>query len=150
MLTNILLQSLHETLLGDEPGNEHYALYGAYPAHRGFSDRRTVIARFEATFVLALTQTFPLGSGSMHRSMFFVAAPTEDWAVKQMNRIAKVIFGRFKQEGNVHGAKFVGDAFNHLMMGKYALQVTEEPERWAAFGFRTTDPVPEWMRKSLL
>lgn len=100
--------------------------------------------------MLALTQTLPLGSGSMHRAMFFVAAPTEDWAVKQMNRIAKVIFGRFKRDGNVTGAKLIGDAFNHLMMGKYALQVTEEPERWASFGFRATDPVPEWMRKSLL
>ena len=86
----------------------------------------------------------------MRRVMFFVAPSAETWAVEQMERIAKVIFGRFKAEGNVKGAQLLGDAFKNVMMGKYVLQVAEEPERWACFGFRATDLVPEWMRDSLL
>ncbi len=150
MLTQDRLCALHETLLGDAPNGQHQSLYGTFPKRRGFSDRRIHIARFEAAFVLALAQTLPMGSGKMRRVMFFVAPSAETWAVEQMGRIAKVIFGRFKAEGNVKGAQLLGDAFKNVMMGKYVLQVAEEPERWACFGFRATDPVPEWMRDSLL
>ena len=150
MLKADRLCALHESFLGDTPGQEAQSLYQVYPLSKGFSDRTNAVDRFEAVFVLALAQTMPMGNSKLHKTMLFVAAPTEGWAVKQMQRIAGVIFGRLKEDGNTIAAKLMGQAFNHLMMGKFVLQVAEEPERWASFGFRVADPVPDWMRKSLL
>jgi hypothetical protein len=117
---------------------------------RGYSDRGLIQEKFEAVFLLALTQTLPMGSDHVHKAMLFISAPAEKWAVEQMNRIARVIFTRLREPPNVKAANLLKASFNHLMTGKHVLQMAEEPDRWAAFGFHAGDPLPEWLQKSLL
>ncbi len=137
---------------GEEPDVRQAALYEAFPTARGFSDDASDYTLFRAVLHTALVQTVPADSereGAQTTYLFFPQA-REEWVINSLRETAEMIFARFRDEGRVEAAKFVGRSFKALRLGHLVHQVPGAPPRWAAFGFKQADPIPEWLRVSLL
>lgn len=145
---------VHRLILGDHAVTDvHAKLYDNYPKYRGFSQSEQAKDVFEATFVLAIMQTFGEG-GKFHPSFLCVPATQFDWVNGQMKEIARALLLRWKFAQDVEQRKRVVErlskAFQHLMIGSKVFQVPEAPRRWMAFGFSQEDPIPLWLKDSLL
>jgi hypothetical protein len=144
---------LTHRLLGTEPNAKQRRIYDAYPGTRGLSDRGLDEETFESVLVMALTQTLPRANSEPFKCYFFVPASVEKWAIEQLNVRAKRIFAHLKPlkgERKVLAARQLGSFFHCILMGSRVLQLEQGPERWVAFGFDKTDPIPEWLREGLL
>ncbi len=146
------LLRLHALLGGGTPQEIHTRLYGAFPAALGFSSNARDDSMFEAVLTLALLQAGKSGGETeFHKVYFLVPASISDgWVVPKFRTSAKHIFDRLKRGKSVAAVKHVGDLFKGVMLGSQVFTLPQEPDRWVAFGFSKTDPIPDWMRNKLL
>jgi len=141
----------HRAFLGEEPSDKQHLLYGAYPAKRGFLLQEKDYLLFEATLVLAMVQVFPeKPGGELLKSFLFIPASMSVWCGEQINAMVTRMFGVLKEKKSVTGAKMLARLINNVAMGSRVLQLRSEPERWAAFGFDQSAPVPKWLGDALL
>jgi hypothetical protein len=141
-------------LLGSDPTPKQERIYEAYPRARGASAREMDQETFESALVMAITQTFPNGpNAEPFKCYFFVPASAEKWAIEQLNVSARRIFEKLKGMPPARrslAAKQIGRFLKCIMMGSRVLQLEKGPERWVAFGFEKSDPIPDWLRDGLL
>jgi hypothetical protein len=140
----------HKSLLGDDPSPVHTKIYEAFPATRGIASRETDPTVFEATLMLAIVQTYPRKQRpDPYRCFFFVRPELHPWALEQLRDCAQRMFWFQKQSKNVAVAKHLGAFLRAISIGSRVLHFAEAPERWVAFGFDKTDPVPEWVKGAI-
>jgi hypothetical protein len=149
MLDYEKLCRIHTSLLDEDPGEDQERLYRAYPKFRGYAYSDHDHARFQATFVLGLAQTYSMSPEKLTRTAFLVSPVTEKWALARLDQILREIFDRCRKEAKIKVARFLGGSLENLLVGNRVLQI-EEPVRWAAYGFDLDMPLPDWMKDALL
>ena len=141
----------HRAFLGEEPSERQRLLYGAFPEKRGFASREKDTSLFEATLVLALVQAFPSKQGGeLDQSFLFMPASLAEWTGEQIGTCATRMFHVLKGKKSVAGAKMLAQLINHVSSGSRVLQLRTVPEKWAAFGFDGSEPLPDWLRSRLV
>jgi hypothetical protein len=142
----------HMTLLGLKPTSTQISLYGSFPSKRGYVwTGKHDEERFDAVFLTAFSQAFQReGEDAPNRVYLLIPPTSRDWVLVQVKRLTKVIFGRCKERKAVDRAKELGKLFSYMMVGGRVHQMGIEPSRWSAYGFSSSDLVPEWVSKGLL
>lgn len=140
----------HCVFLGVDPIPVQQHLYDQFPTYRGLASDALNTDTFEATVILALIQTFAKKQQTdPFRVYLFVPATLDRWVVVQLERIVKSMFQRIKSRKAPEQARALGRAFHAILLGGRVLQLSAAPDRWVAFGFKESDPIPEWMRSAL-
>lgn len=142
------LHNLHNLILGKTPSDSHAHFYSAFPKARGYSNSAHLLTLFDASLVVALYQV--MGPKESRKVYFLVPAPAERWVTEAFKGKAQEFFSRLKAKGSVPLVRRFGDVFSQIMLGSQAFALPQEPERWVAFGFAKTDPIPTWMGSKLL
>lgn len=151
------LESWHTRLLGIPSQEDQKLLYQAVPlGSRGYSDNAMDEARFQAILIVTLIQTMAADAGETHRVIILCPPSHEQWALAQLQVFARTIFNGFKKLPHTATAKRSDVArrfstcFKHIFLASRVFQLGERPERWMSFGFKKTDPIPDWMRAALI
>jgi len=141
----------HRAFLGEDPNDRQRLLYSEFPTMRGFASQDQDPSIFEAALVLALVQTFPVKQGDeLVKSYLFVPASMTLWSGEQIRASATRMFGVLKEKKSVAGAKMLARLIKNVVSGSRVLQLRSVPERWSAFGFDLSAPLPEWMSSALI
>jgi hypothetical protein len=144
------LQKNHSTLFGTEPSVSQKTLYDGFPTTRGYDDASLDAERFTAVVVLTIAQAL-----QGDRVLLLAPLSQEKWVVEQYNAVADRIFTRCKtltgpKESRVALARNYGAMFKRIYIFGRLLQLAEPPKAWASFGFSKADPIPEWVKESLM
>lgn len=155
MSNSYSIAKFHENCFGTPPTPEHCQLYDAYPASRGYSDRKLNRERFRAAFVLALYQTIVFGQKKTAKSYLIIPRAHDAWVTKEMRSLIQEIFDQIKvvraSGKDVRGiTDYITGCIKSLLIGHLAFQLSGEPEHWSVFGISSKDPVPEWIPDRLL
>jgi len=145
---------LHRIFLGPLVTDEHSRLYENFPQYRGLSKVAPTRSEFEATFIVALTQALWAKDGGMNESFVLTPASLTSWVNTETITLVRKMFAHVKgMEGTPETrrrvAEKLGAGVKHLMVGSRVHQM-EEPARWVSVGFQVTDPIPDWVKSSLL
>lgn len=146
------LHRLHTALLGNDIQEVTRRLYEEHPSFLGYSSKETHPGMFEAVLILSLFQAGKSpGDKNVHKVYFLAPAPlTDGWVLGEFKAAAKRIFGRLKTGSSVAAVQHVGALFHQVLLGSQVFALPQEPDRWVAFGFSRSDPIPEWMSAKLL
>lgn len=146
------LRRLHLNLLGTHPQEAQDRLYKAFPAALGYATPVADDVLFEAALMLALLQAGKVdGEKEVHKVYFLTPASfAEGWVLTEFRAAAKRIFDRLKTGKSVTAVKHVGELFHQVMLGSQVFTLPQEPDRWVAFGFSRSAPIPDWMSRKLL
>jgi hypothetical protein len=144
------LRKGHCVFLGIEPTPKQLRIYNAFPASRGVADARLDVENFEAAVIMALVQTFSMKTQpEPYRCYLFVPSSHEKWAVTQLGNFAVSVFKILKEKKAAARAQSMGKAFHAVLLGCRVFQFPQVPDRWVAFGFAKSDPMPDWMMPAL-
>lgn len=145
--------TIHKIFLGHSPSEAHSRLYCNFPRYRGFSQAESSPELFEATFIVALTQAMG-EKARFNRTYLFVPSSMVNWVNEQTGLVARSMFGRLKgrdtPEKRRKVCEHLGASLKMMLVGSRVLQMDAPPSHWMAFGFKVSDPVPEWLRDALL
>lgn len=146
------IRSLHRAYFDEDPTEQQRRLYDAYPHANGYSDGNRDAERFRAVLNLALVLAIPDDGvpEHVHTPFVFFPKPFERWVVDEIRKSAESLFDRLRKDRRVDAAKFVGNCFKALRLGHLVLQLPGAPDRWVAYGFTRTDPIPNWMQARLI
>ena len=84
-----------------------------------------------------------------YRCYLFVPGSHEKWAVVQLRRFAEAVFKILKEKKAAGRAQIMGKAFHAVLLGCRVFHFTQAPDRWVAYGFAESDPMPDWMGSAL-
>lgn len=141
------LRKSHRAFLNAEPSTRQVQVYGAFPTQRGIVGSVGDAEAFDAVMIMALVQTFSMKvQPDPFRVFMFVPAHAERWVAGELNRFAETVFGMLKSRKAATQAKAMGRAFHAIHSGCRVFQFETAPERWVAFGFTDTDPMPDWLK----
>ena len=148
------LVSFHRSWLGKDPDHtprtfwvspRQIELYQAWPEAKGVSSKEMEEDLFVGALILLLAQTRP---ESKKKVSLVLPFSHKEWAVGQMNKVVRYMIRCRRKDRR--GVALVKDVIGQIYMHHMPNQMTDEPARWAALGFRKNDDIPEWMSESLL
>lgn len=150
---NDLMRDRHAYLLNRKPLPEQQELYERVMEKRGFYSASSLSVEqertlFEATFMVALSQTFRTKDSSGGNTYLFLPEPRVGWANLVVKGIAREIFSVCKSQKDADKARHLGELFQRLLIGSRVPEVA--PAAWAAYGFSPDSNLPEWLHGAML
>ena len=145
------LSTLHSQIIGVEPNDDQKRLYASFTDFRGYSDDDLNSDRFEAIVLLSLSEAAQSEQGVL----VFAPPVHEGWVIRHFNELADRIFTRCKSIGGeatkrIELARAYQTMFERVHLTGKLMQIHEAPARWVSFGFKRTDPLPDWVPDKLL